>query len=133
MRKFLLIAAVFFVSSTVLKAQVDTSAKVTLTPAEQYLQTSKQQKTTAFIFLGLGVGCLAIAAPGNVSFNTLPVLVIGGAAATIASIPLFIASAKNKRKARQLTASLKNEKLHLAFAKEVYSKKYLALSFKLAL
>ena len=79
-----------------------------LTKAE-YLQKSKGQKTAAWILLGVGVTCAAIAAPGNVSLNSLLVLIIGGGAAAIGSIPLFIASAKNKRKAIAATTFFKME------------------------
>ena len=81
------------------------------TPAVQtdYLAKSKSQKTTAFILLGVGAASLAIAAPGNVSFDLLPVLVIGGGIAAISSIPLFIASGRNKRKVKNATTYIKME------------------------
>jgi hypothetical protein len=74
-----------------------------------YLAKSKSQKIAAWIFLGVGAGAFAIAAPGKVSFDILPVLVIGGAVAVLTSIPLFIGAAKNKRKARNASAFLKIE------------------------
>lgn len=74
---------------------------------QDYLQKSKNQKTTAFILLGVGAAAIAIAAPGNVSLDVLPVFVIVGGVATIVSIPLFIASARNKRK--DMSLSFKNE------------------------
>ena len=72
---------------------------------QDYFKKSKSQLTGAFILLGTGAAMIAIAAPGNVSFDILPVLVIGGGAAIIGSIPLFIASGKNKRRARALTGN----------------------------
>jgi len=78
---------------------------------QDYLQKSKSQKTAAFIFLGIGAGLVAIAAPGNVSFDVLPVLAIGAAAATACSISLFIGSAKNKRRAMEMTSQLTMQKL----------------------
>ena len=72
-----------------------------------YLKISKTQKTAGFVLLGIGAVCFAIAAPGNVSFDVLPALVIGGGAAALGSIPLFIASGRNKRKAASI--ALKNQ------------------------
>ncbi len=69
-----------------------------------YLVKSRSQKIAGFIFLGVGVGLWAIAAPGNVSFSTLSTLVIGGGACVVISIPLFIASGKNKRRAMKMSA-----------------------------
>ena len=74
-----------------------------------YLQKSKHQKTAAWILLGSGVTVFAIAAPGNVSFDVLGTLVVVGSLSTLGSIPLFIASARNKRKARAATAFFKKE------------------------
>lgn len=61
--------------------------------------------------LGTGGALLAIAAPGKVSFDILPVLVIGGGGLVIGSIPLFLASGKNKRRA--MSMAFKNETVPL--------------------
>ena len=45
----------------------------------------------------------AIDAPGNVFFDAFGTLVVVGAAATLGSIPLFIASGKDKRRAMNLS------------------------------
>jgi len=81
-----------------------------------YLKKSKHQKTIAWILAG---GGLAIRATGyaigvNVDFFDdsgvwgAIILLSTGAATMLASIPFFIASAKNKRRAMSL--SFKNEK-----------------------
>jgi len=70
---------------------------------QDYLQKSKSQKTGGFIFLGVAATCAAIAAPGNISLDFLPVLVIGGLASAIISIPLFISAKKNKKRAMNIT------------------------------
>lgn len=98
-----------------------------------YLQKSKNQKTAGFILLGTGVTAFAIAAPGNVSFDILPVLVIGGGMATLGSIPLFIASGKNKRKAKAATSFLKMETTPVIQHASFVSRSYPALSVKIRL
>jgi hypothetical protein len=100
---------------------------------EFYLQKSKQQKTTGFILLGAGAVCLGIAAPGSVSFDALPVLVIGGGAAVIGSIPLFIASAKNKKKAMNMAASIDVRSVNDLSKIQVNKKYYPAIAIKLNL
>ncbi|NOT52519.1 MAG: hypothetical protein HOP10_14715 [Chitinophagaceae bacterium] len=84
--------------------------KPTLTK-EEYLAKGKSQKKAAWIMLGTGGALLAIAAPGKVSFDILPVLVIGGGGLVIGSIPLFLASGKNKRRA--MSMAFKNETVPL--------------------
>lgn len=103
-----------------------------LTKAE-YLQKSKGQKTAAWILLGVGVTCAAIAAPGNVSLNSLPVLIIGGGGAAIGSIPLFIASSRNKRKAMNATAFFKMEATQVVQQTNFVSRGYPALVIKIDL
>jgi hypothetical protein len=79
-----------------------------------YLQKSKNQKTSAWVLLGGGAG-LIIAGTliGNgkeASFDDAGTgVVLGGigALSMLGSIPLFIASGKNKRKA--MSMSFKNE------------------------
>ena len=80
-----------------------------LTKAD-YLQRNKHQKTVAWILLGVGAIAFAVAAPGNVSFDVLGPLVIAGSLSTLGSIILFIASARNKRKAMAASVFLKIEK-----------------------
>jgi len=78
-----------------------------------YLAKSKSQKTAAFILLGIGVTTLTIAAVGNLDLDLLGTVVIVGGVATVASIPLFIASGKNKRKAMKASAFIKMETVPL--------------------
>ena len=81
-----------------------------------YQLKSKNQKSTAWVLLGggavlIGAGFL-IGDRKESSFDDAGTgVVIGGIGvlATLGSIPLFIASAKNKRKARALTTSFKME------------------------
>jgi hypothetical protein len=63
------------------------------------------------VLFGVGAVCLGVAAGGNIAFDVLPILVIGGGAAAISSIPLFITSGKNKRRALNMSAGFKLENL----------------------
>ncbi len=98
---------------------------------EDYLKKSKSQKTTAFILLGIGAGCIAIAAPGNVSFDVLPILVIGGGAAAVSSIFLFSAAKRNKKRAMKMTASMDVKKIPNVSSSGIFNSSYPAISFKI--
>src|SRR5947208_10675345 len=90
-------------------------------PKQDYLQKSKHQKTAAWIMLGGGAILFSVGSilsahdvvdvftgqPQNANPVLDDVLAATGAAAMLGSIPLFIASSKNKKKAVSL--SLKNE------------------------
>lgn len=82
---------------------------------EDYLQKSKKQKSTAWILLGGGTGLAVGAALLDVSSDwsksETPYLIaiITGGASVLGSIPLFIASAKNKRKAKAASTYFKME------------------------
>jgi len=98
---------------------------------EDYLKKSKSQKTAAWIMLGTGAASLAIAAPGEVSFDVLPALVIGGGGLVAGSIPLFIASGKNKRKAMNM--SFRFQQIQLPQGSGFAEKKIPSLNLKLNL
>ena len=69
-----------------------------------YLEKSKKQKTTGFILLGGGVAMItsgAIAMPNSTSKGgTEGLIIFGGLTISTASIPFFILSGSNKRKAK---------------------------------
>lgn len=86
--------------------QADLSQPLT---QKDYLQKSKKQKTAAWILLGggfaVGVGSIILDVSSDWDKSEDPYLVgmaIGGTS-MLASIPLFIASGKNKRKAMNAT------------------------------
>ena len=93
-----------------------------------YLAKSKSQKTAAFILLGIGVTTLTIAAVGDLDLDVLGTVVIVGGVATIASIPLFIASGKNKRRAMKASAFIKMETVPLLQKQSYMQNSYPALS-----
>ena len=78
-----------------------------------YLRKSKTQKTVAFVLLGVGVTSVVIAATDNEkdSFGGAMTgsgwLLAGGVIATIVSIPLFVSSAKNKKRGTSMSFNLK--------------------------
>ena len=81
-----------------------------------YLVKSKNQKTAAWVLLGGGVALMGagylIGDSKNATFDdagTGVVLAGIGFLSTIGSIPLFIASGKNKRKAMKATTFIKME------------------------
>ena len=108
MKRITIVIASLILSTASFCQQTDSSQPLT---KKDYLAKSKEQKTIAWISLGVGATMFAIAAPGHVDFETLGVLVVIGGVATIASIPLFIAAAKNKKKAVSASALLKIEKV----------------------
>jgi len=103
-----IICAMLLLSSTISFGQ-QTDPEHSLT-REDYLKKSKSQKITAFVLLGAGVTTLAIISKGNTSFDVLPILAVVGTASTLGSIPLFIASARNKRKAEAASVYFKLQK-----------------------
>ena len=107
---------------------------------QEYLTKSKNQRTAARILLIGGGALLAttiiIAAPGNISFDNLGTVVtigaIGGVAA-LGSIPLFIASGRNKRKAVNASAYINLEKGSFIQQQNIKFSTYPAISIKINL
>jgi len=93
-----------------------------------YLAKSKSQKTAAFILLGIGATTLTIAAIGDLDLDAVGAVVVVGGVATIASIPLFIASGKNKRRAMKASAFIKMETVPLLQKQSFVQNSYPAFS-----
>ena len=81
---------------------------------QDYLKKSKNKKTTAWVMLGGGAGLILVGGLlGNSKESSFSdagtgIVIAGvGALSMLGSIPLFIASGKNKRKA--MSMSFKNE------------------------
>lgn len=128
MRKMISLAVLLAVAVISFSQQTEPSSVLT---KQDYLQKSKSQRTSAFILLGTGAALLAVAAPGNVSFDILPILVIGGGAAIVGSIPLFIASGKNKKRAMNM--SFRFQEIQLPHSRGFAGKKIPSLSLNLSL
>ena len=130
MKKIILFTILLIVTITSFSQQTDPSQPLT---KQDYLRKSKSQKTAGFVFLGIGAGCIAIAAPGNVSFDVLPILVIGGGAAVVSSILLFSAARRNKKKAMKMSASIDAKKIPDFLASGTFSEYYPDISLKIHL
>ena len=130
MKKTTLIFLLLITSATSFSQPTEPFKHVT---KEDFLKRSKSQKTAGFVFLGIAATCIAIAAPGDVSFDVLPVLVIGGAGAAVTSILLFSAAGRNKRKAMKMSASIDAKKNPDLTSSGIFLEYYPALSFKIYL
>lgn len=94
---------------------------------DYYIQKSKKQKTAGWILLGAGAGLITTAfIVGNSNDATIDDigtsggLVIAGTLAGIGSIPLFIASSRNKRKAARASVYIQNEEMLSPVARTSY-------------
>ncbi|MEP6261661.1 MAG: hypothetical protein ABJ092_08795 [Gillisia sp.] len=77
---------------------------------DYYLQKSKSQENAGWVLLGagaaMGIGGIIIVNQGDIfsaDFEAGAILVLGGAASALASIPFFISSGSNSRKAARLS------------------------------
>lgn len=128
MKKIMVYLLLLVLPATSFCQQINDSVPVVKT---DYLAKSKSQKTAAFIFLGIGVTTLTIAAVGDLNFDALGTVVIVGGIATVASIPLFIASGKNKRRAMKASAFIKMETVPLLQKQSYIQNSYPALSMNI--
>ena len=123
MKKIILFAMMLSMSAASFSQQTNSLPALT---KQDYLKKSKNQKTAAWVLVGGGAalvvtGCIVWVNDVNKNAETDPFgviidtytntsgywIVAAGIVAAAGSIPLFIASAKNKRKAMSL--SFKNE------------------------
>ncbi len=85
---------------------------------QELLRKSKNQKILGFIALGggvlaAGVGLILYEESGSLSGTfTGEGLLIGGGVAMVASVPFFIASGNNKRKAISMSTAIKTERIN---------------------
>lgn len=147
MKKNIFIALMMMVSSI-------SFSQPTINPARavqaDYLQKSKNQKTAAWILLGTGTVLITTGFVVGVnegeaaiislftgepesSSNTGEILFWTGLGAAAGSIPLFIASGKNRRKAIAASASIDIKRNYRTEAFTVKSSAYPALTLKLSL
>jgi hypothetical protein len=124
-------------AGTSLCQQIKSSKQLT---CEEYLTKSENQLNTARALL-IGGGVLVIfpiiiAIPGTVSFDALEVLsvVVGvGVGASLASIPLFIASKRNRKKSLDPSLCVKIEKAAYIQQAGLTNHTFPALSFRINL
>ena len=107
MRKLFICAMSLFIATSSFCQQTNVTPSLT---KMDYLRKSKRQKTAAWVLLGggfaLAVGAGILDASSDWSKSETPYLVaiFTGGASMLGSIPLFIASGRNKRKARNASA-----------------------------
>lgn len=99
---------------------------------KEYLALSRSQKVGGFILLGAGVTTIALISRGNTSFDELPILAVLGAAATVGSLPLFIASGRNRRRAMNASTSLKFEEAQFIRRSQICFRAFPAVSVKIS-
>lgn len=118
MKKVLLVIVITLSGVPIMAQQTEPGKQLT---KQEYLDKSKRQKTTGWVLVAGGT---AMAVTGAIIFGQSDfldaedpdtdlggVLFVAGIAADLASIPFFISSGKNARKAA--TISFKNQKLLL--------------------
>ena len=130
MKKIIVFALLLILSTTSFSQQTQPTAPLT---RADYLKKSKTQKIVGFVFLGVGAITFISVSGGNTDFGTLGAVVVLGTIVTLASIPLFIASGRNKRKARNASLGFKFEKNQMIQQSAISFSSLPALSFKLNL
>lgn len=128
MKKILFCSMFLVATRTSFCQQMDTSQVNT---REYYLKKSKSQLIGGLILLGVGGTTIALVGKGNTSFDELPLLAVGGSLCLLGSIPLFIASGRNKRKASNATTYLKMEKIPVLQQAGLKFHSYPAISVKI--
>ena len=106
MKKYLIFSVLFSLITFTSVGQVSEEWQKPVTQ-QDYLKLSRNQKTAGIVCLGITAVMVAIAVPGKVDFSTLGTLAGVGLASALTSIPFFIASGRNKRKARFMVTSQK--------------------------
>jgi hypothetical protein len=111
MKKIIVFALLLTVSASSFSQQTNPSTVIT---KQDYLKKSKTQKVAAWALLGggvaLGVGGVIWATSNIFSTSSGPdILFAAGGASLLGSIPLFIASSRNKHKANAASAYFKME------------------------
>ena len=140
MKKILLSVLFALFTAATFSQQISSTARIDVT---DYLQKSRHQKTAAWILLGGGVAMVSsslivgLNEVANSSFffdanvTGSAILFVGGIVAAAASIPFFISSAKNKRRAMSL--SFKAEKSLILTSRGFGNTSFPALSLKVNL
>jgi hypothetical protein len=113
MKKIIILTTLLIVATTTFSQQTKTTQALT---KQDYLQKSKNQKTSARVLLGGGTvlmgAAFLIGDRKQSSFSDAGTgVVIGGIGflAALGSIPIFIASGRNKRKGMAASAFFKME------------------------
>jgi len=136
MKKIILFTLLLILSAASFSQQTNPSPTLT---RQDYLKKSNNQKFVAWTLLGGGAIALALAGmdadvcvgPGCTR-NSFPAAAVGiGAVCIAGSIPFFIASAKNKRRA--ISLSFKNETIQYLQKSSFVNRSVPSLSLKINL
>jgi len=137
MRKIIVCTMLLFFVVTSFCQQENSSQSLS---RQDYLKKSRHQQTAAIVLLSAGLLSTAL---GSVQINPnsfegggnsqSPVFLIAGLAAIGASIPLFVASIKNKRKATNVSTYLRFERVPLLKETGLTLHPYACLALKLNL
>ena len=153
MRKMILYTLLLIIPAVTFCQSVANDIPVVKT---DYLKKSKNQKTAAWVLLGGGFALTTtsiVMASSKITedyvnviagvFSSEPVqennytaeniLLITGTASMLASIPFFIASKKNKRRAMDMTANIKMEDAKLIRNQSFVQTSYPAITVKIKL
>jgi len=123
----------------------------TISIQTDYLQKSKKQKTAAFVLLSGGAVLVVVGTAIGVSrwddeivsivdegeddksYMAGGIMMVTGLAAMVGSVPLFIASARNKRKAHAASASIKLETMPVVYRQGISKLPYPAACIRINL
>ena len=137
MKKVIIYCLIFAVSASSFGQKTSDSIP---SVKKDYLHRSKNQKTAGWILLGGGAALMGsgfvVGIAEVASFDdaaTGAVLIGVGFLSSLASIPLFIASGKNKKKAMNMTTTIKMEKAASIERQSFVQSSYPALAFKINL
>ena len=109
MRKFIFYTLAFaLIANFSLAQQTEKEHKLS---SQEYLQKSKNQKTAAWILLGAGTISILSVTSGESSFDNTATFAILGSSAILSSIPLFMASNRNKKKGMAMSAFLNIDRI----------------------
>ena len=140
MKKLMIVMVIFALGNTLYAQRTEPGQPLT---KQEYLTKSKNQNIGAWVLLGGGAlltagGLIWFSSAfdiwSNNSDQTVSIVVAGvGVAAMAGSIPLFIASARNKNKAGNMTVHFKWEGQGIVKSGVMKNQRYPALSLKLGL
>ena len=135
MKKIMVVFLILTFSFSSFSQQIEPDPVLT---KQDYLIKSKKQKTTGWILLGTGTTTVIVGAIVDDAKNTRTeqsltggIIVVSGIICGLTSIPFFIASGKNKRKA--LSLSLNFQKIPSLNKMETSTFNYTGFNLKIIL
>ncbi|HEX5552579.1 MAG TPA: hypothetical protein VFX43_04960 [Chitinophagaceae bacterium] len=138
MKKIIICAVLLFLSDSLFSQQNNLTQPLN---HQDYLQKSKNQKAGAWVLLGGGTAVLAItaiSAASSIDFSgpkkSFPVIPVSiGGAMILSSVPLFIASVRNKKRSIEASAYFKIDKAQIIKQGGIGFYSFPAIALKLSL